>query len=83
MIEEHDTLKPVDATRWTATGNQHRVMRPSNLRQEASIKAPIYAKLNEAAIVNVIGEDGDWWHVEVHGYVAKTQVGPSLDPPKK
>ena len=41
------------------------------------------AKLNEAAIVNVIGEDGDWWHVEVHGYVAKTQVGPSLDPPKK
>lgn len=78
-----DTLSPAEPDRWTTSGNQHRVLRASNLRQEASINAPIYAKLNEGAIVNVIADDGNWWHVEVHGYVAKSQVGPSIDPPAK
>jgi hypothetical protein len=72
-----------EGTRFTATGQQHRVKRASNLRQEANINAPIYALVNKDALVNVIGEDGDWWHVEFVGFIAKTQVGPSIDPPAK
>jgi hypothetical protein len=80
MAVDFDTDEP---SRFTATGQQHRVKRASNLRQEASIKAPIYALVNKDALVNVIGQDGDWWHVEFVGWMAKTQVGPSIDPPAK
>ena len=83
MTAGYDTLEPIDADRFTATGQQHRVIRASNLRQEASIKAPVYALVNANAIVNVIGEDATWWHVEFVGWIAKTQVGPSIDPPAK
>ena len=72
-----------EVTRFTATGQQCRVKRASNLRQEASKNAPIYALVNADAIVNVIGDYGDWWHVEFVGFIAKSQVGPSLDPPAK
>lgn len=72
-----------DPFRFTATGQQHRVKKASNLRQEASLNAPIYALVNKDALVNVIGEDGDWWHVEFVGWIAKSQVGPSIDPPAK
>lgn len=78
-----DTLEPIEALRWTATGNQHRVKVKSNLRQEASMAAPVFAIVNAGTIVNVVGEDLDWWHVEIHGSIAKTQVGPSIDPPAK
>lgn len=77
--EDFDT----EATRFTATGQQHRVRKASNLRQEASMNAPVYALVNKDAIVNVIGDYGDWWHVEFVGFIAKSQVGPSIDPPKK
>lgn len=70
-------------TRFTATGQQHRVKKDSNLRQEASMNASIYALVNKDAIVNVIGEDGNWWHVEFVGFIAKSQVGPSIDPPAR
>lgn len=72
-----------DGTRFTATGQQCRLKRASNLRQEASMNAPICAQANKDALVNVIGEDLDWWHVEFVCFVAKTQVGPSIDPPAK
>lgn len=70
-------------TRFTATGQQCRTKKASNLRQEASMKAPVYALVNKDAIVNVIGAYGDWWHVEFVGFIAKSQVGPSIDPPAK
>lgn len=73
----------IEDTRFTAAGQQCRVKKASNLRQEASKEAPIYALVNKDAIVNVIGEYGDWWHVEFVGFIAKSQVGPSIDPPAK
>lgn len=80
LAVDFDTDEP---SRFTATGQQHRVKRASNLRQEASIRASVYALVNKDALVNVIGDDGAWWHVEFVGWMAKTQVGPSIDPPAK
>lgn len=80
LARDFDTDEP---SRFTATGRQCRVKRASNLRQEASMKAPIYALVNQDALVNVIGDDGDWWQVEFVGFMAKSQVGPSIDPPAK
>jgi hypothetical protein len=80
--EDFEDLDTED-TRFTATGQQHRVKKASNLRQEAAMAAPVYALVNKDAIVNVIGDYGDWWHVEFVGFIAKSQVGPSIDPPKK
>lgn len=83
MASEFDADFDKEDSRFTATGQQCRVKKASNLRQEASMNAPVYALVNKDAIVNVIGEYGNWWHVEFVGFIAKSQVGPSIDPPAK
>lgn len=83
MASEFDADFDTEDSRFTATGQQARVKKASNLRQEASMDASVYALVNKDAIVNVIGSYGDWWHVEFVGFIAKSQVGPSLDPPAK
>ena len=77
-----DILEPADPARWVASGDQRRVKVKSNLRQAASLNAPVCAIVNADTIVNVIGEDGNWWHVEIHGSIAKSQVGPTIVPKK-
>lgn len=75
-------FEPV-ATATRGADLQYRVRRNCNLREEASLKAAISALVNAGALVHVIGEDGDWWHVQFNGHMAKSLVDQAIDPPQK